>query len=84
MTVRTVPVRTEVKSQIEAALKRNAEVDAQRIMVTVQGNRVILSGTAESIAERVAAERAAWKAAGVGWVENDIVVSPAGKEALVI
>lgn len=84
VTVRTVPARTEVKSQIEAALKRNAEVDAQRIIVTVQGNRVVLSGTAESIAERVAAERAAWKAAGVGWVENDIVVSPAGKEALVI
>jgi osmotically-inducible protein OsmY len=59
VTVKSVPVRTEVKSQIEAALKRNAEVDAQRILVTVHGNKVTLSGTTGSMAERVAAERAA-------------------------
>lgn len=76
LTVKSAPVRTEVKSQIEAALKRNAGVDAQRINVIVQGNKVILSGTVSSMAERIAAERAAWKAWGVGWIENNVKVSP--------
>lgn len=76
LTVKSAPMRSEVKSQIEAALKRNAEVDAQRITVTVQGTGVILSGTASSLFEKIAAERAAWKASGVGWVGNDIRVSP--------
>jgi osmotically-inducible protein OsmY len=78
LTVKSAPIRNEVKSQIEAALKRNAEVDARRINVTIQGDGVILSGTAASIFERIAAEIAAWKASGVGWVENEIRVSPTG------
>jgi osmotically-inducible protein OsmY len=76
LTVKSAPIRNEVKSQIVAALKRNAEVDAQRINVAIQGNKVILSGTAGSIFEKIAAERAAWKAAGVGSVENEIRVAP--------
>lgn len=76
LTVRSAPIRNEVKSQIEAALKRSAEIDARRINVMLEGNKVILSGTVSSLSERDAAERAAWKAAGVGWVENDLAVSP--------
>jgi osmotically-inducible protein OsmY len=76
LTVAPTALRTEVKSQIEAALKRNAEVDAQQINITIQGNKVILSGTVSSMAERIAAERATWKAWGVGWIENHIKVLP--------
>ncbi len=76
LTVTESPVRAEVKSQIEAALKRNAEVDAQHISVTIQGNTVTLSGTVSSMTEKVAAERATWKAWGVGWIQNELKVTP--------
>ena len=65
-----------VKSQIEAALKRSAEVDAQRITVETHGSTVILRGTVRSLAERQEAERAAWSAPGVTAVENHIIVEP--------
>jgi osmotically-inducible protein OsmY len=76
LTLKTAPVRADVKQRIESALKRNAELDARDIQVTIQGNRVILSGATPSIAERLAAECAAWRGAGVNVVENSIVVKP--------
>jgi osmotically-inducible protein OsmY len=75
ITVIAAPASAEVKSQIEAALRRNAEVDASRIGVAIQGNTVILTGTVASMSEKIAAEQAAWKSWGVGWVENAIKVS---------
>ncbi len=75
LTVKAVPMRTDVKSQIESALKRNAEAHADHIQVTISGSKVILSGTAETMSDRFAAEVAAWKAPGVSMVENDIEVS---------
>lgn len=78
VTVKAKPATNEVKTQIEIALKRNAELDARHVGVTIDGNRVILSGTVASMAEKIAAERAAWRAWGVGWVQNDIKVTPAG------
>jgi osmotically-inducible protein OsmY len=64
----------EVKVAIEAALKRSAELDASRITVETDGDRVILRGTVRSWAERNEAERAAWKAPGVRMVDNRIAV----------
>jgi osmotically-inducible protein OsmY len=64
----------EVKAAIEAALKRSAELDASRITVETDGDRVILRGTVRSWAERNEAERAAWKAPGVRMVDNRITV----------
>ncbi|MDB5329048.1 MAG: hypothetical protein JWP03_199 [Phycisphaerales bacterium] len=66
----------ELKSKIEEALKRTAELDARRITVEVDGGKVILRGSVQSWAERDAAEREAWSAPGVHTVENYITVEP--------
>jgi osmotically-inducible protein OsmY len=66
--------KVEVKASIEAALKRSAELDASRIKVETDGDTVILTGTVHSLFEREEAERAAWKAPGVRFVDNRIKV----------
>jgi osmotically-inducible protein OsmY len=71
----SVPVAAEIKQKIEAALKRSAEVDADRITVETDGDTVILHGKVRSWAEYQEAERATWAAPGVRHVENRIVVS---------
>ena len=66
---------SEVKERIEEALKRTAEVDAQKITVEVSGSEVTLRGSVRSWLERQEAERAAWRAPGVTQVNNRITVT---------
>jgi osmotically-inducible protein OsmY len=65
---------TDIRMKIEEALKRSAQLDANRISVETEGSKVILSGTVRSWAEREEAEMAAWAAPGVTQVENKIKV----------
>ena len=65
-----------VKADIEAALRRSAEIDAARISVETNGDKVTLRGSVRSWMERQEAERAAWAAPGVGQVEDLITVTP--------
>jgi len=64
----------EVESAIGTAFERNALLDAAKIEVETSGNTVILRGKARNHAEREEAERIAWAAPGVSWVDNQIAV----------
>ena len=64
----------DVKGRIEAAFKRNAELEARRVQVDVQDRRVVLRGKVHSWAERQEAERAAWAAPGVAHVEDNLAI----------
>lgn len=66
----------DVQAKIEAALRRNAEIDARRINVRVADGRITLSGNVHSSAERDEARRAAWAAPGVTAVEDHMAVVP--------
>jgi osmotically-inducible protein OsmY len=69
------PTPASIKQRIDRALIRNAEVDANTITVTVEGNTATLKGTVHSYAEKVAAGRTAWLAPGIAKVENQIKVA---------
>jgi osmotically-inducible protein OsmY len=65
--------KADVKQRITEALKRNAEVEADAIQVSVRDGGVIsLEGKVESWDERRAAEHAAWSAPGVRMVEDHL------------
>jgi osmotically-inducible protein OsmY len=79
LTVRPLPhpSASQLKQEIERALVRSAEVDANRIQVELRDSgKVVLKGTVRSWAERQEAERVARRRAGVTAVDNQIMIKP--------
>lgn len=74
ITLTARPSAKDTESRIRSALTRNAMLDANAIDATVSGTRVTLTGTVQSWAERVQAERAAWSSPHVSEVINNILV----------
>jgi osmotically-inducible protein OsmY len=68
--------QAELKRQIEAALERQAEREARRIGVIVEGGSVTLTGSVRSWAEKNAIERAVAFAPGVRLLEDRTIVDP--------
>ncbi len=66
---------TDVRTRIEEALKRDAQIEAKAIRISVTDSKVTLEGKVHSWAERRAAERAAWAAPGVRMVTDNLIIS---------
>jgi len=66
----------DVRTKIEAAFMRSAEIDSRRVQVHVNDGDVVLTGNVRSWAERQEAERAAWAAPGVISVDDQLAVVP--------
>ena len=64
-----------VKSDIEAALKRRATADAQKISVEVHGADVTLTGEVHSWSERDLARNTAWGTFGVHNVQDNLTIT---------
>jgi osmotically-inducible protein OsmY len=64
-----------VRADIEAALKRRANADAQQIAVEVRGADVTLSGTVHSWSERELATHSAWGTPGVRKVVDNMTLA---------
>jgi len=64
----------DVEKKIHEALSRQAEREANRLAITVNGSQVTLRGTVHSWSERDAVQGAAWATPGVSVVVNDLLV----------
>src|SRR4051794_24311346 len=67
-----------IEKNIVDELEWDPEVEAVHISVEVEGGVVILSGTVKTYSEYKAAERSAFRVAGVRALANEILVKQAG------
>lgn len=74
ISIKSQPQAADVKSRIEKALKRNAEIDSDAVRVNVSDGTVTLEGTVDSWSARDEAEDAAWSAPGVRMVDDRLTV----------
>lgn len=66
------PTPVEIRNKIKAAFERNANIDADKINIVADGNKVYLEGTVNSWAEYDEAERSVWTIPGVSVLENNL------------
>jgi osmotically-inducible protein OsmY len=65
---------SNVEQQIKAAFRRNAEFEAENIVITLDGRAVTLTGQVGSYHERTLAADTAWSAPGVAEVHDLMTV----------
>jgi osmotically-inducible protein OsmY len=74
ITLRSRPVADDLQDRIEAALRRNAAIEAGSIRVTVLNDHVVLEGWVRSKAEHSAMEQAVWAAPGVRSIDDRVKI----------
>jgi osmotically-inducible protein OsmY len=72
LTLAHKPTSSEVKHKIQAAFVRSANIDADKINITTEGNKVTLTGKINNWIEYEEAERSVWATPGVSVVENKL------------
>jgi osmotically-inducible protein OsmY len=76
VTVKPKTSAPDVEKRVSAALRRSADLDARSIWVTSDNGTVHLHGHVHSIREKQTAGDAAFAAAGVSAVDNQIMIYP--------
>lgn len=72
--LKTLPIPVNLSNRIQDALTRQAQREARRIEISMDGSVVTLRGHVHSWAERNAAEGATWSAPGVSRVNNQLTI----------
>lgn len=75
ITLRPRVMGSDVKRRIEDALGRQARIEANHVLVSVDGSKVKLEGKVDTWSDRNIVERAAWAAPGVTAVEDRVVIA---------
>jgi len=66
---------SDIKTRIESALKRHAEIEADAIRISIQnGDKVVLEGRVDNWDERHKVENAAWSTPGVASVDDRLTI----------
>lgn len=74
--VKPEPASSDIKAKILKALRRDAELEADRIIVHVDHDEVRLEGSVKDWHDRQMAETAAWSAPGVRHVIDNLTIAP--------
>ena len=73
--LRFTPIASTVRDRVQAAIKRQADRDAETLGVTTDGGKVTLTGRVSGWGERMIAEQAAWACPGVTNVVDRIAIA---------
>lgn len=74
ITLKSRVAPADVRQKTEAALQRQAHIEASGIRVSVEGGKVRLDGKVHDWADRSVIERAAWSAPGVSSVDDRVMI----------